>query len=686
MRTDLQRLKRDVDSAAWVAPHAASNVAANVAPRHRGVLITAAAVLLLALLVAGGLYWRAHRASRLTEKDTVVLADFTNRTGDAVFDDTLKTALRVALNQSPFLNVLPENKVTATLRLMARPANTILTAEIAQDLCQRAGSKAYLAGSIGNMGSQYVLGLKAVNCRSGDVLAEEQATAAAKEKVLEATGEMAAKLRGELGESLATVQKFDVPLAQATTPSLEALKAFSLSVKAQNEEGPAAALRYGQRAIELDPSFAMGYRAVGVNYYALGELGRASQYLMKAYELRDHASERERLLIAGDYHSNVTGDLEKAVQVYRELLENYPRDSTAQNELGNALAAQGEYQDAMDAYRQGLRINPDRTATLASLANALLALQQFDQVPTTIREAHDRKLENFLLRLQLYALAFFQLDLGGMAEQLKWFTGRPEENLGLAAASDTEAYGGRLGKARELTRQALESAIHTDAKENGALWQENEAVRDAAFGQAAEAKQYAAEGLKLVPASQGVAVEAGLAYALAGDTAHAESLAQDLNKRYPEDTQMQSLWLPAIRAGAALDRHDPAKALRDLQPATGDIELGQIAFINNLSCLYHTYIRGEAFLVAGQGKEAAGEFQKILDHNGIVWNCWTGVLARLGVARAQALQSKNSTGADADAARVRALAAYKDFLALWKDADSDIPILKEAKAEYSKLQ
>jgi tetratricopeptide (TPR) repeat protein/tRNA A-37 threonylcarbamoyl transferase component Bud32 len=738
MRTDLLRLKRDLDSGASVARHAASSAApafrpappgpivppaGEVAPipqgagsgpdasatppsreveradlkvgatwatwairSRRGAILAASAVLLVAALLAGGLYWRAHRTSRLTEKDTVVLADFANSTGDAVFDDTLKTALRVALNQSPFLNVLPENKVTATLRLMARPANTTLTPEIAQDLCQRAGSKAYLAGSISNMGSQYVLGLKAVNCRSGDVLAEEQATATAKEKVLEAMGEMAAKLRGELGESLATVQKFDVPLSQATTSSLEALKAYSLGVRANDEESPATALPHHQRAIELDPNFAMGYHAVGADYYGLGELGRASQYFTKAYELRDHASERERLMITGDYYSNVTGDLEKAIQVYRELLENYPRDNSGQNLLGNALSAQGKFEEATEAYGQGMRVNPDRMATYVNLANGLMALQRFDQVPPTIQEAHGRKLESYIPHLQLYALAFFQPDPGGMAEQLKWFMRKPEENLGLALASDTEAYGGRLGKARELTRQALESAIRTDAKENGALWQENEAVREAAFGRAGEAKQYAAQGLKLVPASQGVAVEAGLAYALAGDTAHAESLAQDLNQRYPADTQMQSLWLPAIRAGVALDRRDSAEALRDLQPATGTIELGQIAFINNLSCLYHTYIRGEAFLAAGQGKEAAGEFQKILDHNGIVWNCWTGALARLGVARAQALQSKNSTGADADAARVRALAAYKDFLALWKDADPDIPILKEAKAEYAKLQ
>ena len=649
-------------------------------------IIAGAAVLLIAAVVGCGLYWHGHRASRLTEKDTVVLADFTNTTGDAVFDDTLKTALSVALNQSPFLNVLPDNKVAAALKLMARPANTVLTPEVAGELCQRAGSKAYLAGSISNLGSQYVLSLKAVNCQSGDLLAQGQATAAAKEKVLDAVGEMAAKLRGELGESLATVQKFDVPLAQATTSSLEALKAYSLGRKTAQQQGGAEALPYDQRAIELDPNFAMGYHAVAGDYWTLGEIGRASEYFAKAYELREHASERERLLITGDYSLNVTGDVDKATQVFRELVESFPRDGVLYNFLGNALTAQGQHENAADVFLQGLRIDPDNKALYANRGNALMALQRFGEVPQAIEEAHARKMDDFIFHLQLYALSFLKPDASGMAEQQKWFTGKPEENLGLGLFSDTEAYGGRLGKARDLTRQATESAIRTDAKETGGIWQENEALREAAFGQAAEAKQYAAEGLKLAPASEGVGVEAALAYALAGETARAESLAQDLDKRFPVDTQMQALWLPPIRARVALDRRNPTEALHDLQAATGSIELGQITFVDNLSCLYPTYIRGEAYLEAGQGGAAAGEFQRILDHSGIVWNCWTGALAHLGVARANALQSKNSKGADADAARVRALAAYKEFLTLWKDADPDIPILKQAQAEYAKLQ
>ncbi len=720
MRTDLQRLKRDTEtgrvtaassgvvavaqesgaqvtqppspasgSSPALAPSASSAVKVAevpVAGRKLWKVLVPAAVL-VAVVIAGAFYFRSRQtAHRLTEKDTIVLADFANSTGDAVFDDTLKTALSVSLNQSPFLNVLSENKVAATLKLMSRPAGTKLTPEVTRELCQRVGSKAYLAGSIANLGSQYVLGLKAVNCQSGDPLAEQQVTAAGKEKVLDALGEAASKLRTELGESLATVQKLDVPLSEATTSSFEALKALSLGNKASNEKGPAAALPYDQRAIELDPNFAMGYEVVGNDYFGLGELGRASDYYTKAFQLREHASEREKLHITANYYQNVTGELDKAAQTYEEEIENYPRDYRAHLDLGNVYAAQGQYERATESYRQTLRLAPDSVAPYADLGNSLLSLQRFDETRQTIHEAQTRKLDNDLLHNALYALAFFGFDSTAMTEQQQWYAGKPDyENEGLALASDTESYGGHLGKARELTRRAVDSAIRADSKENGAIWQGNAAIAQAAYGNPAEGRQAAAEGLKLAPTSQGVEVEAALTFAMAGDTARAESLAQDLGKRFPLDTQVQSLWLPAIQAQLALDKKNPAAALTALQAAS-PIELGQIGFVANMSCLYHVYVRGEAYLAAGQGKEAAAEFQKIIDHSGIVWNCWTGALAHLGVARANALQARASQGADADAARVRALAAYKDFLTLWKDADPDIPILKETKAEYAKLQ
>ncbi|MGA2357552.1 MAG: hypothetical protein ABSF66_01025 [Terriglobales bacterium] len=648
--------------------------------------LAAAAVLVTAALMAGGFYYRSRQTERLTDKDNIVLADFANSTGDPVFDDTLKTALVVSLQQSPFLNVLSDQKVSATLQTMIRPAGTKLTAEVTRELCQRAGSKAYIAGAIASLGNEYVLGLKAVNCQSGDTLAQEQVTAASKEKVLEALGEAASKLRGELGESLATVQKFDVPLVQATTSSLEALKAFSLGRKAYNEKGPAASQRYFQRAIELDPNFALGYVAVGHGYFSLAQLGRASEYYTKAFQLREHASEREKLVITAAYYETVTGELDRAAQTYQEGIESYPRVAGAYGSLGIVFASLGQYEKAAEITRQGMRLAPDRLYLYGNLANCALALQRFDETRQLLHEAQARKLDDNLLHNYLYALAFLGADSAALAEQQQWFAGKPEyATFGLALASDTEAYAGHLGKARELTKRAVDSAVRADSKETGAIWQAIAAQREAAYGDASEARQTAAEALKLAPVSQGVEVEAALAFAMAGDMARAESSAQDLGKRFPLDTQMQSLWLPAIQAQLALDGKNPASALNASQAAS-PIELGEIQFLNNISCLYHVYIRGEAYLAAGQSKAAAAEFQKIIDHSGIVWNCWTGALAHLGVARANAVQFKASQGAEADAARVRALAAYKDFLALWKDADPDIPILKEAKAEYARLK
>jgi len=722
MRSDLQRLKRDTETGraraatsgtVGVAEEGGSQIAAQppspasgssavaptpsssavrvadapVAGRKLWKVLVPAAVILVAVAIAGAFYFRSHLtkpATALTEKDTIILADFANSTGDAIFDDTLKTALNVSLRQSPFLNVLPDSVVAKTLQQMTRPTSTKLTPEVARELCQRSGSKAYVAGAIGSLGSKYVLELKAVNCQNGDALAEEQVTAASKEKVLDVLGEAAAKLRGELGESLATVQRFDVPLEQATTSSLEALKAYSLAMKATNEKGFAAALPYYQHAIELDPNFAMGYNAVGKAYHNLGELGRAGEYLTKAFQLRAHASEREKLTITANYYQYVTGELDKAGETFQEEIENYPREAAAYGNLGTALAEQGQYEKAAEATREALRLAPERLINYGNLANYTLALQRFDETRQIIHEA--RNAGDLVLHNALYALAFIGADSAAMEEQQQWLAGKPDyENYGLALASDTEAYAGHVGNSLQLAKRTVDSAIRADSKETGAIFQMNAALGQAAYGYPTESRQSAVEALKLAPTSQGVEVEAALAFAMAGDTARAESLAQDLGKRYPLDTQMQSLWLPAIQAKLALDRKNPS-ALTVLQPAASPVELGQIQFVANISCLYPTYVRGESYLAAGQGSAAAAEFQKIIDHSGIVWNCWTGALAHLGVARANALQARTSQGADADAARTRALAAYKDFLTLWKDADPDIPILKEAKAEYAKLQ
>jgi serine/threonine protein kinase/tetratricopeptide (TPR) repeat protein len=691
MRADLQRLKRDSESGhSAVLSSSTAAVASKTsvsAIRKRWMMVTSAAVLLIAALVAGGLYYGSHLQARFTDKDTVVIADFANSTGDAVFDDTLKTALAVALNQSPFLNVLPESKAAATLKMMARPVSTKLTPEVARELCLRTEGRAYIAGAIASLGSEYVLGLKAVNCGTGDTMVEEQVTANRKEKVLNALGEATSKLRGRLGESLATVQRFDVPLEQATTSSLEALQAYSLARKVARDGGPQAALPHDQRAIQIDPNFAMGYLALGTDYDDLGELERASEYYTKAFELREHASEREKLLIAADYYGIVTGERDKAAQTYQMIIASYPRDSAAYNDLGTVYGDLGQYGQAAEMTRQAQLLAPGQVAPYASLSNYLLALQRLDEARRTIHEAQARKLDDFSLNVTLYAVAFIAGDASLMAQQQQWFAANAEvQHVGLSLTADTEAYYGHLAKARELSKRAADAALRADSREAAAIWFQNSALREAAFGNLSESRLAAAEGLKLAPASQGVKVEAALACAMAHDAAGAQSLAQDIDKRYPLDTQVQSLWLPAIHAQLVLNNKDSAAAVSSLQGASPPIEYGFIPFGNNPSCLYPTYIRGEALLEAGQGTAAAAEFQKILDHTGIVWNCWTGALARLGLARANALQEKSSQGVDAEAARGRGLAAYKDFLSLWKDADPDIPVFKAAKAEYVKLQ
>jgi eukaryotic-like serine/threonine-protein kinase len=677
MRADLQRLKRDYESG-YISGVSSGMIAA---PPARAAWVgtvwkIAIAALVVAMLIAGGVYYRSHvLGRRVTEQDTIVLTDFSNSTGDAVFDDTLKTALSVSLRQSPFLNVLSDGRVAKTMRMMALPAGSKLTPDVARELCQRAGSKAYIAGSIGTLGSEYVLGLKAVNCQNGDTLAQEQVTATSKEKVLDALGDAASKLRGEMGESLATVQKFDVPLVQATTFSLDALKAYTLGRNAYREKGTAAALPYHQRAIELDPNFAMGYKAVGADYQSLGEVGRAGEYLTKAFELREHASEREKLSITAGYYTSVTGEVGKAAEAYQEEIESYPRDSAGYSGLGLQYAAQGQYEKAVQVTREGLQLAPDDVGVYANLVNDLLGLQRFDEAAQVIQEAQGRKLDSLSMHNALYALALLKNDSKGVAEQQQWYAGKPDyENWGFELDSDTEAYAGHIKKAAELSQNAAQAAIRADSKENAALWQAIAGQREAAIGDDTQARENAAAALKLAPGSEGVQSEAALALAMAGEVGQAESLAEALGKRLPLDTQVQSLWLPAIQAQVALDRKNPAEALNVLQRAL-PFELGQIPFDVSMSCLYPVYVRGEAYLAAEQGRAAAAEFEKIVDHSGVVWNCWTGALAHLGVARA-----------NADAARVRALAAYKDFLTLWKDGDPDILLLKEAKAEYAKLQ
>ena len=615
-----------------------------------------------------------------------MVADFKNSTGDAVFDDTLKTALDVALAQSPFVNSLSRNKVVATLRMMTRPVDTIVTPDLAREVCQRTRSKAYIAGSISRLGSQYVLSLEAADCHSGDTLVREQVTAAAKEKVLDALGVAASRLRTELGESLSTVQKFDAPLDEATTPSLDALKAYSLSERFMFDKDLASALPYSRRAMEIDPNFAMAYVQTGYIYFSLDQQERASEYFAKAFQLRERTSEWEKLEISAAYYGYATGEVDKSIQTLQQEMDIYTRGIRGYIGLAVLYTRLGQYDKSAEAARKLLALDPDDPFGYVNVALDDLALQRFDEARQTIAQARARKLDDYLMHNYLYTLGFLQADAAAMAEQQQWFAGQPAyENYGLALAADTESYGGHERKARELTGQAVDSALRADNKEDAAVYEANSALREAAYGFAAEAQKSAGDALKLAPGNPNVAAESALTFAMTGEAGRAQVLSKDLSRRFPLDTQLKALWAPAIQAQSELNRRDANSSLATLRVAL-PIEFANIPFSNNTSCLYPTYIRGESYLALRQGAAAATEFQKILDHGGIVWNCWTGALAHLGIARANALQARTSPGPDADAARVRALAAYKDFLALWKGADSGIPILKQAKAEYANLQ
>jgi eukaryotic-like serine/threonine-protein kinase len=671
MRSDLQRLKRDSESHKSLA----ASQPPPAPPTHVRRIAGAAAVILIAAV--GVAYFFLHRhPPKLTGKDTIVLADFTNTTGDKVFDDTLKQALAVDLSQSPFLNILSEEKIHRTLREMTLSGSEPLTTELAREVCQRAWSKAYLAGSIAAIGTQYVISLEALNCASGEVLARQQVTAPGKEKVLSALGSAVSRLRTEVGESLNSMQNYDVPLEEATTHSLEALKAYSLGVETGNEKGDAAEIPFIERAIELDPTFAMAYYELSGLYTNLNQPSLAALYSKKAFDLRGHVTEREKFAITAFYYENLTGELEKADRVYEMWTKVYSQDPDPLIVLGSNSMVLGQYEKAATETRESLRLDPNSVYALGNLGQIYLALNRFDEARTTIEEAQRQKTDHPGLRLNLYALAFFRDDAPAMKQQADWAAGKPgAEGEMLSLESDTEAWSGRLGKARELSRRAVESARRADGKEAAALWQSNAAIREALFGNADAARQDAGNSVALAPGSPDAESQAALAYALVSDTAHAQLLLDDLAKRFPQDTVVQTVWLPTIRGQFETNRKNFARSIELLQAAT-PYELGTLTGSAYNSCLYPVYVRAQADLNENRGAAAAAEFQKILDHRGLVWNCTTGVLAHLGIARAYAL------GGDTTKAKT----AYQDFFALWKNADPDIPILKQAKAEYAKLK
>jgi serine/threonine protein kinase len=674
IRTDLQRLKRDTESghtAATVTDSKATKAIVESSRSRLGLKIGIPAAL-VALILAGVLFWRSRPAAPLTEKDTVVLADFTNTTGDPVFDDALKQALAVDLSQSPFINVLSDRRMTETLRLMGRASGERVTRDVAQEICLRTGSKALLTGSISSLGSQYLVGLEAVNCGNGDTLAKEETTASRKEDVVKALSSVTTTLRTRLGESLASVQKFDVPI-EATTPSLEALKTFSMGVTTQAEKGDAEAIPFFKRAIEIDPNFAMAYARLGISYANLGQPSMALQNLEKAYGLRDRVSAREKLHITADY-AYATGELEKEAQTYLLWIQSYPRDAIPHINLGANATALGQYDKGVVENKEGVRLEPINSAGVGNLAQDYMAVNRFADAKTTLEQAQARNLDGVGIRLQMYSLAFLEGDSGQMEQQLAWSAGKPgAEDPLLSAQSDTEAYRGHLAKARDFSRRAVDSAIRADSKETAALWQANAALREAEFGNPMEAKKGTAAALALAP-GRDVKVEAALILARVGDSAGAKAMVQELEKSNPSNTVLKLYWAPTLKAAMELNGGSAAQALVFLE-AAAPCELGEPPPMTQ-GTLYPVYLRGEAYLQEHKGSEAAAEFQKMLNHRGILGNFFTGALAHIGLARAYAM-----TG---DTAKSRS--AYQDFFSLWKDADPDIPILKEAKAEYAKLQ
>ena len=663
IRSDLQRLTRDRDSAQKI--------------KHKPIRWIAATGATVAVvgLAAGAWLFFSRKAHALTDKDTIVLADFTNTTGDAVFDGTLRQGLTVQLEQSPFLSLVSDQRIQQTLQMMGQKPDAKLTPETARELCQRTASAAAIDGSIAKMGSQYVLGLRAVNCRTGESLAEKQVRAADKESVLSALDKAAATLRQELGESLSTVRKFDTPVEQVTTPSLEALQAYSLGRRASDFGDYGNAITSFQQAMRLDPNFAMAYASLGTSYSNLGETTLASENAKKAYELSDRVSERERFYVESTYYRLVSGDLVKAGQACQLWRETYPRDPVPATNLSNIYDNVGDYANALAQARETLRIAPEGDLSYANLAGGYLNLNRLEEAQAIAEEAQRKNHDSYNLRFFLYQLAFAKNDARGMAQQVAWWRAVPGgQGWADGAEADTNAYSGRLQRARELSRQSVAGIQGLGLKGVAAAVEANAGVREALFGNAKEARQTAEAALGL-SRGRDVQYAATFALALAGDAAQAQTLANDLAVRFPEDTIVQYNYLPTIHAQLALNRRDFAKATEALQTAAL-YELGNPGNFPVIA-LHPVYVRGTVSLAMHKedGRQAAAEFQKILDHRGIVINEPIGALAHLQLGRAYVLQG--------DAAKARA--AYQDFLTLWKDADPDIPILKQAKMEYAKL-
>jgi tetratricopeptide (TPR) repeat protein len=618
------------------------------------------------LAIAGGLYFRSHKAQALTEKDAIVLADFVNTTGDPVFDGTLRQALAVQLGQSPYLNIFPQERVRETLRYMGRSPDERVTPDLARQVCQREGIKAVLNGSITSIGSQYVVGVDAMNCQTGDTLASEQIEVSRKEEVLGAVGKAASNLRGKLGESLASIQKFDAPVQEATTGSLEALKAFSMGEAERDKGAELAAIPLYKHAIELDPNFAVAYARLGQIYDNEGEYAAGIESMRKAFELRDRASELEKLYISSHYYAIVTGEIDKEIEVYNLWKQTYPRDAVPTNNLTIAYSETGRFEESLQEALETLRLAPHTSFTYFVAPTAYLHLNRFAEAKALIQRAETLKLDFMNVHRLAYDMAFLEADTTAMQHEVEWSRGKPEEYFMLDTVAQSEAASGKLQSARKSYEQSVEMAKRGGFPGGAADCASHLAIMEALAGNASAAQSGARAALAL-DRSQAILAASGLAAALAGDLRSATAAADELHQRFPTNTLSVNLDVSAIRGAVALNQHNPAQALQLLQ-AAAPYELGFDAVPN--------YIRGLAYLQAKQGTEAAAEFRKILDHRWVGLRYALRSWSHLQLGRALALAGDNAG----------ARTAYQDFFALWKDADPDVPALKQAKAEYDKLK
>jgi eukaryotic-like serine/threonine-protein kinase len=676
IRGDLRRLKRDSESTKLPSAALQQVFTTHTPPASRSrlwkLIFSAAGV--VAILVACT-YFYFHSSPILTGKDSIVLANFANTTGDPVFDGTLRQGLAAQLEQSPFISLISDERIAQTLALMAKPSDARLTPEVARDVCQRVAGAATIEGSIASLGSQYVLNVKAVNCRTGDLLAEEEVTADGKNQVMTALGQAATSLRSKLGESLASVQKYNVAPQNVTTPSLEALQAYTLGVQTTDVANDyAKGVPLFERAISLDPNFAMAYLELAESYQPLGEFARCAENARRAYELRDRTSEREKLDISSFYELAFTGNLEAARTSYQLFAQTYPRDEDPQVYLWLVYTFMGDYQKAHAAALAAQEINPDSGNNAINLTFSYQWIGQLDQAKATAQQSRSRKVDSPWFPLVLYNVDFLEHDTAGMQQQVAAAAGKPGvDDQILFLQSETATYYGEFAKGRDLTLRAADSSQRTDENETAAEYQAHAAIREALVGNMDFAKKEAQSALALASSWESESLSA-IAFALTGDSTEADRLAADVAKRFPQNTTVQFLYLPMVHAATALHSGDGQRAVNALA-ASAPYELGETNAAFTFA-LYPVYLRGEAYLAVKNGSAAAGEFQKILDYAGVVGNEPIGALAHLGLARAYALSGETA----------KARAAYQDFLTLWKNADPDNSILKQAKAEYAKLK